>query len=117
MNVRLAYGQGWLPVEFPDGRTTVIEPTPEPGLPDEPAAVLAALRSPIGAPPLRETVKPSDRICIIFTDSTRATPNERIIPWLLAELAAVPAEHITLLNATGTHRPNTPAELARMLTP
>jgi nickel-dependent lactate racemase len=117
MNVRLAYGPGWLPVEFPDARTTVIEPTPEPGLPDELVAVRAALRSPIGAPPLRETVRPSDRVCVLFTDSTRATPNERIIPWLLDELAFVPAEQITLLNATGTHRPNTPAELARMLTP
>ncbi len=117
MKVCLAYGQGWLPVEFPDGRTTVIEPTPEPGLPDELVAVRAALRSSIGAPPLRETVRPSDRVCVLFTDSTRATPNERIIPWLLDELAFVPAEQITLLNATGTHRPNTPAELARMLTP
>jgi nickel-dependent lactate racemase len=117
MNVRLAYGQGWLPVEFPNGRTTVIKPAPQPGLADERAAVVAALHAPTGAPPLREIVKPTDRVCVIFTDSTRATPNERIIPWLLAELDALPAERITLLNSTGTHRPNTPAELARMLTP
>ncbi len=116
MKVRLAYGQGWLPVEFPDGQTTVIEPTPQPGLADERAAVVAALRAPIGAQPLREIVKPTDRVCVIFTDGTRATPNQRLIPWLLAELDAVPAERITLLNSTGTHRPNTPAELDAMLT-
>ena len=53
MRVNLAYGQGQLPVEFPDGRTTVIEPTHAPGLPDERAAIVEALEQPIGALPLR----------------------------------------------------------------
>ena len=117
MNVNLAYGQGWLPVEFPDGQTTVIEPSHTPGLPDEKAAVLGALQSPIGSRPLRELVGPETRICILFTDITRATPNERLIPWLLEHLADHPRENITLLNQLGTHRPNTQAELEKMLTP
>lgn len=117
MKVNLAYGQTGLTVDLPDDRTTVIEPAHQPGLADEKAAVLAALRQPIDAPPLRELVKANDRVCVIFTDSTRATPNERLIPWLLEELAHVPPAHITLLNSTGTHRANTPDELARMLTP
>lgn len=117
MKVNLAYGQGQLPVEFPDGRTTVIEPGHTPGLPDEKAAVLHALEHPIGAPPLRHMLKPTDRVCITFTDITRATPNDRIIPWLLEHLAHLPRTNLTLLNQLGTHRPNTPAELERMLTP
>jgi nickel-dependent lactate racemase len=117
MHVNLAYGQGWLPVEFPDTRTTVLAPRSEPGLPNERAALLQALQAPIGAPPLREWIGPRDRVCIAFTDITRATPNDRLIPWLLAHLDHVPRENITLLNQLGTHRPNTPAELARMLTP
>jgi nickel-dependent lactate racemase len=117
MRIELAYGRNGLAVDLPDDRATVIEPTDQPGLPDEHAAVLAALRQPIGAPPLRTTVRPTDRVCIVFTDSTRATPNERLIPWLLDELAHVPTDQITLLNSTGTHRPNTPEELARLLTP
>ena len=117
MKVNLAYGRGHLPVELPDGRTTVIQPSHNPGLPDEQAAVVTALQSPIGAPPLRSTVKSTDRVCITFTDITRATPNERIIPWLLEHLAHVPRENITLLNQLGTHRPNTRAELEQMLTP
>src|SRR5207244_12058723 len=54
-----------------------------------------------------------------FTDITRATPDERIIPWLLAHLDShnVPRENILLLNGLGTHRPNTRAELEKMLTP
>jgi len=117
MKVHLAYGQGHLPVEFPDDRTTVIEPTHAPGLPDERAAVIAALENPIAAKPLREWISPGARVCITFSDITRATPNERLIPWLLAHLAHVPREQITLVNQTGTHRPNTPAELEKLLTP
>jgi nickel-dependent lactate racemase len=117
MKVNLAYGHGHLPVELPDGLTTVIQPTHTPGLADERAAVLAALDKPIGAPPLREWIKPGHRVCILFTDITRATPNERLIPWLLEHLAYVPRENITLLNQLGTHRPNTRSELEKMLTP
>jgi lactate racemase len=117
MRVELAYGQGALPVELPDGCATVIQPAHTPGLGDERSAVLAALEKPIGAPPLREQVKPTDRVCIVFTDITRATPNHRLMPWLLGHLSHVPRENITLLNSTGTHRPNTRAELEKMLTP
>ena len=116
MIVQLAYGRGHLEVDFPNGQTTVIEPTHMPGLADERAAVHTALENPIGARPLRDWIKPRDRVCITFTDLTRATPNDRLIPWLLNYLAGVPPENVTLLNQLGTHRPNTVAELKTMLT-
>lgn len=119
MQVKLAYGQGHIPVDLPDDVTTVIEPLHTPGLRDEKSAVLAALADPIGTKSLREWIKPGAKICIAFTDITRATPNDRIIPWILEYLAAhsVPRENVTLLNQLGTHRPNTTAELEKMLTP
>jgi lactate racemase len=117
MKVHLAYGQGYLPVELPDDRTTVIEPSHNPGLPDEKTAVLAALDQPIGSPPLRQIIGNGAKICIAFTDLTRATPNHRLIPWLLEYLSFVPREQITLLNQLGTHRPNTREELEKLLTP
>ena len=116
MKVQLAYGQGHLEVELPDG-TTVIEPSHNPGLPNEKASVLEALAKPIGTKPLLDWIKPTDKICIAFTNITRATPNDRIIPWLLEHLSAHPRENITLLNQLGTHRPNTQAELEKLLTP
>jgi len=116
MKVNLAYGQGRLPVELPDS-TTVIEPSHKPGLANERAAVLTALDQPLGAKALRDWIKPGRKICILFTDITRATPNHRLIPWLLDYLSFVPRENLTLLNQTGTHRPNTRAELEKMLTP
>jgi lactate racemase len=116
MKINLAYGRAHLPVELPDGRTTVIEPAHRPGLPDERAAVLAALEHPVAARPLRQWIKPGDKVCVAFTDLTRATPNHRLIPWLLDYLSGVPREQILLLNQLGTHRPNTPAELDQLLT-
>ena len=118
MKVNLAYGQGQLTVDLPDDRATVIEPSHNPGLPDERSAVIGALQKPISARPIRELIKSTDRVCIAFTELTRATPNERIIPWLLEHLqGVVPGRNITLLNQLGTHRPNTRAELEKMLTP
>lgn len=117
MKINLAYGQSQLAIDFPGERTTVIEPTHKPGLADEKSGVIAALERPIEAKPLRDLIQPTDRVCIVFTDITRATPNERIIPWLLEHLAYLPRENITLLNSLGTHRPNTRAELEKMLTP
>lgn len=117
MKVKLAYGQGQVIVDLPEDRTTVIAPTHTPGLADERAAVGAALDQPIHARPLRECIKAGDHVCILFTDITRATPNERLIPWLLEYLRAVPRQQITLVNQLGTHRPNTAAELEQMLTP
>jgi nickel-dependent lactate racemase len=116
MTVNLAYGSGHLPIEVPDDRTTVIEPANITGLADEQAAVLGALQKPIGSQPLLERISPDTKICIAFTDITRATPNDRIIPWLLEHLGG-PNDNITLLNQLGTHRPNTKEELETMLTP
>ena len=119
MKIQLANGEGHLEVNLPEECTTVITPQEQPGLADEKASLLAALDAPIGASPLRDWVSGGKRICIVFTDITRATPNERIIPWLLDYLrgCGVAAEQITLLNALGTHRPNTKEQLEKMLTP
>ncbi len=117
MRVELAYGQSHLDVDLPDGHTTVIRPSHIDGLKDERAAVLAALQRPIAARPLREWIKPGNRTCITFSDLTRPTPNNRLLPWLDEYLADIPPDSITLLNGLGTHRPNTHAELEQMLTP
>jgi lactate racemase len=116
MKVDIAYGRGQLAVELPADRTTLIQPACCAGVDDEHAAVIQALDQPIATEPLRRWIQPQDRVCIVFSDITRATPNERIIPWLLRYLDFVPPDRIVLLNATGTHRPNTPSELASMLT-
>lgn len=115
MKVRLAYGRDGLLVDLPDDRTTVIEPTYVPGLPDAEGAVLTALRNPIGTPSLRQIVKPSQKVAISVCDITRPMPSKTLLPLLLGELRHVPNENIAILIATGTHRGNSVAELAEML--
>jgi len=116
MGLRLAYGKTGLEISLPDdAEITVVEPKYIDGLPDPAGAIREALRQPIGSPPLRELAKPSDRVGIIFSDITRPTPNWLILPALLRELDHLRAEQIVLFNSTGTHRPNTGAELRGML--
>ena len=114
--VRLAYGKEGLWIELPDGlHIEVVEPRFVPGLPDEREAILRALREPIGSPPLKELVRPDDTVAIVFSDITRPMPNARVLPVLLMELSHVPRSHIVLINALGTHRPQTEGELVEML--
>lgn len=116
MQVELAYGRTGLTVDLP-ATAEVLRSRFIPGVADEAAALRAALQDPLGTPPLATLVKPGDKVVIVHTDITRATPNDRILPVLLAELeqAGVQRAAITLLNALGTHRPQTDAELREML--
>ena len=57
MRVDFPYGAAQLSVELPPG-TVVVQPEDRPGAIDEKAAVLDALRSPIGCPRLRQIVGP-----------------------------------------------------------
>ena len=113
--IRLAYGRDGLEVNLPADRATVVEPTYVPGLPDPVGAIRDALRNPLGADPLRHIVKPHHRVAISVCDITRPMPGATLLPVLLRELRHIPPQNITILIATGTHRPNTPAELAHML--
>lgn len=86
------------------------------GLPDESAAITAALRAPTGSKPLRECVGAQDKIVIIVTDNTRACPDDRLLPPLLAELEnRIPRENITIIVALGLHAPLTKQELEAKL--
>ena len=118
MLVNLAYGRTGLEVELPDDQTTVIEPTYVPGLPDQEGAIRNALRNPLGGgPTLRRLVKPDQTVAISVCDVTRPMPSRTVLPVLLRELAHVPSDQMTIMIATGTHRPNTPEELDEMLGP
>ncbi|MGH9341499.1 MAG: nickel-dependent lactate racemase [Acidobacteriota bacterium] len=115
MLVKLAYGKHGLPVDFPEDRTTVIEPQYVAGVPDEREALLRALREPMESPPLRSLVSSGQSVAISVCDLTRPMPSSRVLPVLLNQLDHVPKERITILVATGTHRTNTVEELEGML--
>ncbi|MGE5127821.1 MAG: nickel-dependent lactate racemase [Betaproteobacteria bacterium] len=115
MKVHLQYGRDGLLADIPGVNVTLIEPRFVAGLPDEKAAFAEAVRRPIGAPPLREVVQAGDRVAIVIPDVTRPLPSDRLLPWLLEEIAHVPARRVVIVNGTGSHRPNTRAELLSMV--
>jgi nickel-dependent lactate racemase len=115
MITHLQYGKDGLVVDIPSDSVTVLAPRFIPGLPDEAAAFQAAVRNPINARPLKELIHAHDRVAVIIPDITRPLPSERLLPWLFAELAHVPAENFVIVNGTGSHRSNTPEELQAMV--
>jgi nickel-dependent lactate racemase len=115
MRVRVDYGVDGLDVELPRERVTIIEPIFRPAITDPHAALTAALRAPLGRPPLKELVRRGQTIAISVCDVTRAQPRREMLTALFAEMPHVRAEDVTILIATGTHRANTPAELELML--
>jgi lactate racemase len=93
----------------PEWSLTTIEPNPATPLPDLRSAVEAALTQPLQSKCLQDLTTQHARVCIVFTDATRACPDQILAPAILRELecAGVPDEHITLLCAVGLHRPST----------
>ena len=80
--------------------------------------VRKAIENPIASPRLRELAKGKRSCVIIVSDHTRPVPSKDILPEMFAELeAGSPGIAITLLVATGFHRPTTTAELEAKLGP
>lgn len=77
--------------------------------------VLDALEHPVGSPRLRELAKDKQKIVIVTSDHTRAVPSKITLPLLLQEIrSGNPQADITILIATGLHRPTTEEEQHRM---
>lgn len=115
MLTHLQYGKDGLEIEIPSNNVTTLAPRFIPGLPDEAAAFREAVRAPINSKPLRELIGANDRVAVVIPDITRPLPSDRLLAWLFAELGAVPAENFVIVNGTGSHRVNTPDELASMV--
>ncbi len=116
MRINLPFGRALLEVDLPDDSRVLTPPAVEP-VSDAVAAVLQALQAPIAGPPLRDRVRPGQRIAVVISDITRPVPNELLLTGVFAELeaAGVREEDITIVNGTGLHRINTEAELVEML--
>ena len=113
--IDIAFGRGSVPIQADPSLADwqVIRPSFEAALPGAAEKFRVAARRPIGSAPLRDVVKPSDRVVIVTSDGTRAVPNRLLIPWILEELP-VSDDRVTVLLGNGTHRANTDEEIAGM---
>lgn len=116
--VDLAFDRSHLTLEVPPGvELTVIRKRPFPKLPDQAAAIRDALARPIGAAPFAELARGRKSACILICDITRPVPNRLFLRPMIEGLLAggVPRERITVLVATGLHRPNEGTELEELV--
>ncbi|HEY3377002.1 MAG TPA: nickel-dependent lactate racemase [Armatimonadota bacterium] len=118
MQIDLHYGKTGLPLELPDEwDVTVFRKTAMPVLDDPQAALQRAVREPIGGEPLSVAAARARTACILICDVTRPVPNGTLLPILVRTLlaAGIAAEQITILVATGFHRPNEGEELREVV--
>lgn len=118
MRIVMRYGREGLPLDLPDNlEITVIRKPVMPVLPDPETVLRSALTHPIGCPSLREVTRGRLNACILICDITRPVPNGIVLPVLIQELmrAGLKPEAITVLVATGLHRPNEGSELLEVV--
>ena len=121
MNVQqtgLLCGQTELPLQVP-ASTRILEMMPVPALADPQSAVGEALAAPIASPPVAQLAQGKKTACVVISDFTRPVPNRILLPPLLDTLEqnGIPRDGITILIATGMHRPNLGAELEALVGP
>ena len=119
MEVKLNYGKQGLSVEVPEspGFQGVLRPDEAAPVADLEAAFRDALCNPIKSASLGELAQGQQDACVVISDITRPVPNHLILPPLLAEIekAGIKREAITILIATGIHRPNEGEELVSLV--
>ena len=119
MRIVLPYGETRLEAEWAGGVCLgTLDVAGVPALEDVPEAVLRVLRRPTGAvPPLREIVRPGERVAIVVSDSFRHTGIDECLPSLIEELlgAGVKDSGLRFVFATGTHRAPNEEERVRIL--
>jgi nickel-dependent lactate racemase len=116
MKVSLPYGKRCVEVTVPDG-SAVVYPRQLPSVPDVGAEIRRAMAAPIGSPPLRDVAAGKRDAVVVINDITRPAPSRDMLAAILDELrvAGVAEAAVTVVIATGNHRPNTPEEIARMI--
>ncbi|MBW2094785.1 MAG: nickel-dependent lactate racemase [Deltaproteobacteria bacterium] len=118
MQVQMKYGKKGLPLDFPDDwDVTVMKKKGMPVLHPPEEEVRLAFSRPIGSGTLAEEAKGSNTACILICDITRPVPNGVLLSALIKELhaAGINPEKITVLVATGLHRPNQGQELLELI--
>lgn len=120
MQIDLAFGKQGLRAILPDGfRYEILEARSAKPLADPLPALEEALDHPIASAPLRELARGKKTAAISVCDITRPAPNTITLPPILKRLheAGITPENVTILIATGLHRPATHEEIEIIVGP
>ena len=119
----LKYGEKEIEIPIMGARSIeVLQGNPMKEIEDVPAAFYKAVeQEPIDSPPLSQLIQPNDLVTLVVSDITRAwTHQDQVIGPLVSflhETCQVPYEHMVILIALGTHRPNTEEEMKQIVSP
>lgn len=114
MIINLDYGGSKLEIDIPEKNLlSVIESRPIKPLARPQKTLIESMENPYGCDPLSVKLKGRKNVCIVISDSTRAAPTKTILEALLPQIEAsgIKKDRITILIATGLHRPNLGEEL------
>ena len=118
MKIQLDYGEKGLRVEVPDKNLVKILSMKKSRPNSNPLKMVTlSLENPIAAPPLSALAQDKKNACIVICDITRPVPNKILLPPILKilENSGIKRENITILIATGIHRPNEGDELIYLI--
>ncbi|UCE06840.1 MAG: nickel-dependent lactate racemase [bacterium] len=118
MKIKIDYGKSGLWIDVPAKNLFKILSMKDSQPIDNPiTSVKKALESPIGSLPFAQLARGKKSACIVICDITRPVPNKILLPPLLYTLEenGIQRENITILIATGIHRPNLGDELVYLV--
>jgi nickel-dependent lactate racemase len=118
MQISIPYGKKYLQCNVVSERLIRASGGTSPvAVPDLGQAVSNALAKPIGSAALHEICQPHSTVSIVVNDITRPFLTDQILPPIFQSLhmAGVNPNNITIVIATGIHRPTTPAEQKTLL--
>ncbi len=117
-DIAISYGKGHLPLRMPrHAEVTTIRKQPLPKIADPGRAVREAMMAPIGSVSLDRLAQGKGSACILICDITRPVPNRLFLRPMIEILVAagISLDRITVLVATGLHRPNLGEELSELV--
>ena len=119
--VKFDYGKNGIEIKIaPSWNVTIIEPITQKALINPINSLKTAIKNPLGGRSLEEIIREKEKlesICIVVSDATRPVPSYLIIEAIISELENLGIESsiITILIATGLHRPSNNEEIQRIV--
>ncbi len=119
--MRFDYGKEGIEIKLdPKWKTTLFKPLEQPPIENPKKKIKEKINRPVGCIPLKDIINSKSNlktICIVSNDHTRPVPSNLILEALIEELNAygIKDNQITILIATGLHRPSNDDELQCIL--